>query len=251
MYLADPPEAVQLAAVRSDPRNIRHIENPTEKVQLSVLHADRTAATLISSPAEEVKKQAASLYGLELGKDAGKKTKEARTHGSSAAPAKRTAAKKAGEAAGKKPSAGQVKEAVEKLDREIQEINREYYEAGLEAQYSGSGVERARELEEAGERRERKLAGACEKFNSSAVPDKKGCDMGNIIRELRAKGVAVESMKAEQWNTLMQGKAVKPPTVTGMAGKGSALMLSKTPAGYTLKAVNSINSISRQAGADM
>lgn len=107
-------------------------------------------------------------YELQLGKDAGKKTREARTRGSSAAPVKRTAARKTGEAAGKKPSAGQVKEAVEKLDREIQEINREYHEAGLEAQYSDSGVERARELEEAGERRERKLAGACE--NSTHPP---------------------------------------------------------------------------------
>ncbi len=49
-----------------------------------------------SAPAEEVKRQAASLYGLELGKDAGKKTREARTRGSSAAPVKRTAARKTG-----------------------------------------------------------------------------------------------------------------------------------------------------------
>jgi hypothetical protein len=52
----------------------------------------------------------------------------------------------------------------------------------------------------------------------------------------------------------MKGKAVQPPLVSGTsgaAGKGSALMLARTPAGYALKAAGTINQASRQANAEM
>ena len=48
--------------------------------------------------------------------------------------------------------------------------------------------------------------------------------------------------------------AVQPPLVSGAsgaAGKGSALMLARTPAGYALKAAGTINQASRQANAEM
>ena len=221
-YVSAPSEAVQLAAVRNDPMNIRYIENPTEKVQSVVLNADRDAAPL-----------AAAARTSETSGDSGKK---------------------AAEGVAKKPSAKQVREAVEKLDSEIREINREYFQATYEAQYSDNAAERESEVSAAGKNREKKLVKAYEKFNSAAVPERKECNVGKIVKELRKERVAVENMKAGEWHSLMKGKAVQPPLVSGAsgaAGKGSALMLARTPAGYALKAAGTINQASRQANAEM
>ena len=93
-----------------------------------------------------------------------------------------------------------------------------------------------------------------DRFNSAAVPERKECNVGKIVKELRKERVAVENMKAGEWHSLMKGKAVQPPLVSGAsgaAGKGSALMLARTPAGYALKAAGTINQASRQANAEM
>lgn len=248
-YVSAPSEAVQLAAVRNDPMNIRYIENPTEKVQSVVLNADRDAAPFISSPTEEIKRLAMEMYGLRLENAAGKEAAAARTSETSG-----NSGKKATEGVAKKPSAKQVKEAVEKLDSEIREINREYFQATYEAQYSDNAAERESEISAAGKNREKKLVKAYEKFNSAAVPERKECNVGKIVKELRKERVAVENMKAREWHSLMKGKAVQPPLVSGAsgaAGKGSALMLARTPAGYALKAAGTINQASRQANAEM
>ena len=248
-YVSAPSEAVQLAAVRNDPMNIRYIENPTEKVQSVVLNADRDAAPFISSPTEEIKRLAMEMYGLRLENAAGKQTAAARTSETSG-----SSGKKAAEGVAKKPSAKQIREAVEKLDSEIREINREYFQATYEAQYSDNAAERESEVSAAGKNREKKLVKAYEKFNSAAVPERKECNVGKIVKELRKERVAVENMKAGEWHSLMKGKAVQPPLVSGAsgaAGKGSALMLARTPAGYALKAAGTINQASRQANAEM
>lgn len=248
-YVSAPSETVQLAAVRNDPMNIRYIENPTEKVQSVVLNADRDAAPFISSPTEEIKRLAMEMYGLRLENAAGKQTAAARTSETSG-----SSGKKAAEGVAKKPSAKQVREAVEKLDSEIREINREYFQATYEAQYSDNAAERESEISAAGKNREKKLVKAYEKFNSAAVPERKECNVGKIVKELRKERVAVENMKAGEWHSLMKGKAVQPPLVSGTsgaAGKGSALMLARTPAGYALKAAGTINQASRQANAEM
>ena len=248
-YVSAPSETVQLAAVRNDPMNIRYIENPTEKVQSVVLNADRDAAPFISSPTEEIKRLAMEMYGLRLENAAGKQTAAARTSETSG-----SSGKKAAEGVAKKPSAKQVREAVEKLDSEIREINREYFQATYEAQYSDNAAERESEVSAAGKNREKKLVKAYEKFNSAAVPERKECNVGKIVKELRKERVAVENMKAGEWHSLMKGKAVQPPLVSGTsgaAGKGSALMLARTPAGYALKAAGTINQASRQANAEM
>ena len=115
-------------------------------------------------------------------------------------------------------------------------------------------AERESEVSAAGKNREKKLVKAYEKFNSAAVPERKECNVGKIVKELRKERVAVENMKAGEWHSLMKGKAVQPPLVSGAsgaAGKGSALMLARTPAGYALKAAGTINQASRQANAEM
>ena len=94
-------------------------ETATEKVQSVVLNADRDAAPFISSPTEEIKRLAMEMYGLRLENAAGKQTAAARTSETSG-----SSGKKAAEGVAKKPSAKQVREAVEKLDSEIREINR-------------------------------------------------------------------------------------------------------------------------------
>ena len=167
-YVSAPSETVQLAAVRNDPMNIRYIENPTEKVQSVVLNADRDAAPFISSPTEEIKRLAMEMYGLRLENAAGKQTAAARTSETSG-----SSGKKAAEGVAKKPSAKQIREAVEKLDSEIREINREYFQATYEAQYSDNAAERESEVSAAGKNREKKLVKAYEKFNSAAVPERK------------------------------------------------------------------------------
>ncbi|MCS2309817.1 hypothetical protein NXW05_02805 [Phocaeicola vulgatus] len=172
-YVSAPSEAVQLAAVRNDPMNIRYIENPTEKVQSVVLHADRDAAPFISSPTEEIKRLAMEMYGLRLENAAGKEAALARTSETFG-----DSGKKAAEGVAKKPSAKQVKEAVEKLDSEIREINREYFQATYEAQYSDNAAERESEISAAGKNREKKLVKAYEKFNSADRSGKEGMQCG-------------------------------------------------------------------------
>lgn len=274
--IREPTEKVQLAAVQKNPECIRHIAEPTEKVQHMavqrnpdifrqirqpeesvrlaavqsvVLNADRDAAPFISSPTEEIKRLAMEMYGLRLENAAGKEVAAARTSETSG-----NSGKKAAEGVAKKPSAKQVREAVEKLDSEIREINREYFQATYEAQYSDNAAERESEVSAAGKNREKKLVKAYEKFNSAAVPERKECNVGKIVKELRKERVAVENMKAGEWHSLMKGKAVQPPLVSGAsgaAGKGSALMLARTPAGYALKAAGAINQAGRQANAEM
>ena len=132
----------------------------------------------------------------------------------------------------RKPSARQVKTAITKLDKELREI---------------------RELPQ-GKDREQRLIKAFEEFNSSAVPEKKGCNVESILKDLRGKGVKVEAMKAEEWHSLMNGKAIHPSLISGAskpAAKGASFMLTKTPVGYAVKAVNTVNSLTRQASADM
>ena len=213
------------------------------------MNEDRDAAQFISSTTEEIKRLAMEMYGLRLENAAGKEAAAARTSETSG-----NSGKKAAEGVAKKPSAKQVREAVEKLDSEIREINREYFQATYEAQYSDNAAERESEVSAAGKNREKKLVKAYEKFNSAAVPERKECNVGKIVKELRKERVAVENMKAEEWHSLMKGKAVQPPLVSGTsgaAGKGSALMLARTPAGYALKAAGAINQASRQANAEM
>lgn len=205
-YVSAPSEAVQLAAVRNDPMNIRYIENPTEKVQSVVLNADRDAAPFISSPTEEIKRLAMEMYGLRLENAAGKEAAAARASETSG-----DSGKKAAEDVAKKPSAKQVREAVEKLDSEIREINREYFQATYEAQYSDNAAERESEVSAAGKNREKKLVKAYEKFNSAAVPERKECNVGKIVKELRKERVAVENMKAGEWHSLMKGRPYSRP----------------------------------------
>ncbi|MCE9198597.1 hypothetical protein K0G68_24180, partial [Phocaeicola dorei] len=95
---------------------------------------------------------------LRLENAAGKQTAAARTSETSGA-----SGKKALEGVAKKPSAKQVREAVEKLDSEIREINREYFQATYEAQYSDNPAERESEVSAAGKNREKKLVKAYEK----------------------------------------------------------------------------------------
>lgn len=158
-YVSAPSEAVQLAAVRNDPMNIRYIENPTEKVQSVVLNADRDAAPFISSPTEERLKDWRWNVRPQTGK--------CRRQGGGKGPDIRNLRdpeRKAAEDVAKKPSAKQVREAVEKLDSEIREINREYFCATYEVQYSDNAAERESEVS-AAEKQEKKLVKAYEKFN--------------------------------------------------------------------------------------
>lgn len=204
-YVPAPSETVQLAAVRNDPMNIRYIENPTEKVQSVVLNADRDAAPFISSPTEEIKRLAMEMYGLRLENAAGKQTAAARTSETSGA-----SGKKALEGVAKKPSAKQVREAVEKLDSEIREINREYFQATYEAQYSDNPAERESEVSAAGKNREKKLVKAYEK--STRQPFRKGRNAmwGRLSRTAQGKGGRGKH-ESREWHSLMKGKAVHPP----------------------------------------
>lgn len=182
-YVSAPSEAVQLAAVRNDPMNIRYIENPTEKVQSVVLNADRDAAPFISSPTEEIKRLAMEMYGLRLENAAGKEAAAARTSETSG-----DSGKKAAEDVAKKPSAKQVREAVEKLDSEIREINREYFQATYEAQYSDNAAERESEVSAAGKTGRRSLSKLMK--NSTRQPFRKGRNAmwGRLSRNYARKG---------------------------------------------------------------
>ena len=173
------------------------------------------------------------MYGLKLEKPADREAEPSSEAPESSA-TRRAPRKKTEQStqSTRKPSARQVKTAITKLDKEIREI---------------------RELPQ-GKDREQRLIKAFEEFNSSAVPEKKGCNVESILKDLRGKGVKVEAMKAEEWHSLMNGKAIQPSLISGAskpAAKGASFMLTKTPVGYAVKAVNTVNSLTRQASADM
>ena len=152
-------------------------------MQSVVLNADRDAAPFISSPTEEIKRLAMEMYGLRLENAAGKQTAAARTSETSG-----SSGKKAAEGVAKKPSAKQVREAVEKLDSEIREINREYFQATYEAQYSDNAAERESEISAAGKNREKKLVKAYEKFNSAAFRKGRNAMWGRLSKNYVRKG---------------------------------------------------------------
>lgn len=153
-----------------------------------------------------------------------------------------------------KPSAKTVKAATEKLDGEIKDINMEYDKAVREIRQKEDAGSRQSALRSAGANRDRQLAKAVGQFSESSTSGKKGYDMENIIKDLRKEGVKVENMQATEWNALLKGKSISSSagsTTRKAATKSRALMLSKTPVGYTLKAIGTTNRMSRQASADM
>lgn len=248
-YLSAPSETVQFVAVRSNPQNIRYIENPSETAQLSVLHADRNAALLIKHPSDKVKKQAEEVYGFKL--ESAAKTKQGTLEEKGKATETIVSGKKRTQTAQKNTT---VKTAAEKLDEEIKKINNEYEKTVHEIWQKRDVAFRDPELRHAEETMNKQLTKAFEQFNSTSTSGKKGCNVESIIRDLRKEGVKVESMQAAEWHALMRGKSISPTigsSVGKAAAKKSALMLSKTPVGYTLKAIGAINRMSRQASADM
>jgi len=88
----------------------------------------------------------------------------------------------------KKPSAKQVKEAVEKLDSEIREINREYFQATYEAQYSDNAAERESESRLPGKTGRKSLSKLMK--NSTRQPFRKGRNAmwGRLSRNYVRKG---------------------------------------------------------------
>ena len=259
-YVSAPSEIMQFAAVRENPGNVRFIEEPAEKVQLFVLHTDRKAAQLIRHPSEEVKRQAEEMYGVKLEGVAEIKNETETEAGTATSKDKDNADANENASAGKKsretqkPSAKTVKAATEKLDGEIKDINMEYDKAVREIRQKEDAGSRQSALRSAGANRDRQLAKAVGQFSESSTSGKKGYDMENIIKDLRKEGVKVENMQATEWNALLKGKSISSSagsTTRKAATKSRALMLSKTPVGYTLKAIGTTNRMSRQASADM
>ena len=241
---------------------LRVVEEPAEKVQLFVLHTDKKAAQLIRHPSEEVKRQAEEMYGVKLeGVAEIKNETETETEaGTATSKDKDNADANENASAGKKsretqkPSAKTVKAATEKLDGEIKDINMEYDKAVREIRQKEDAGSRQSALRSAGANRDRQLAKAVGQFSESSTSGKKGYDMENIIKDLRKEGVKVENMQATEWNALLKGKSISSSagsTTRKAATKSRALMLSKTPVGYTLKAIGTTNRMSRQASADM
>ena len=130
----------------------------------------------------------------------------------------------------------------------------EYDKAVREIRQKEDAGSRQSALRSAGANRDRQLAKAVGQFSESSTSGKKGYDMENIIKDLRKEGVKVENMQATEWNALLKGKSISSSagsTTQKAATKSRALMLSKTPVGYTLKAIGTTNRMSRQASADM
>ena len=228
--------------------NIRYIENPTEKVQSVVLNADRDAAPFISSPTEEIKRLAMEMYGLRLENAAGKRAAAARTSETSELR--------------KESGGGRGKETLGKADqrgggetgqRDQGEINREYFQANLRGAVLGQRRGTGKRDLGCREKQEKKLVKAYEKFNSAAVPERKECNVGKIVKELRKERVAVENMKAGEWHSLMKGRPYSRPCFRRIrtAGKGKRTDACQNTAGYALKAAGTINQASRQANAEM
>ena len=259
-YVSAPSEIMQFAAVRENPGNVRFIEEPTEKVQLFVLHTDRKAAQLIRHPSEEVKRQAEEMYGVKLEGAAEVKNETeteagtAKSKGKDNAAANENASAQMKSRETQRPSAKSVKAATEKLDGEIKDINMEYDKTVREIRQKEDAGSRQSALRSAGANRDRQLAKAVGQFSESSTSGKKGYDIENIIKDLRKEGVKVENMQATEWNALLKGKSISSSagsTTRKAATKSRALMLSKTPVGYTLKAIGTTNRMSRQASADM
>ena len=152
-----------------------------EKVQLSVLHADREAAALISSPSEAVRKQAEEMYGLKLEKPADREA-EPSSEATESSATRRAPRKKTEQStqSTRKPSARQVKTAIEKLDKDLREIQ---------------------EIPQV-KNRDKKLIKALEEFNSSAVPEKKGCDVESILKDC-----LLYTSFVEQTQSYLQGQS--------------------------------------------
>lgn len=232
-FLAHPTEKVQLLAVEKTPECISLIRQPTEKVQLVAVMKDVRNIERISNPTEKVKK----LAGLE--KDIRQDTAVPETQ---EAPSK----SKSGNAR-KPPMNKAAKEAAVTLENEMRSIGSTNSRLRQEASYADNADTERKEVAAANRQMDKELTAAFKKFNDSAVLEKAGCDVGKVIRDLRRSGVCVEEMKPTEWYSLMKGK-----TLMAGSGKGkTSLMLAKTPAGYVLKAVNMVNSMSRQASADM
>lgn len=232
-FLADPTEKVQLLAVEKNPECISLIRQPTEKVQLVAVLKDVRNIERINNPTEKVRK----LAGLE--KDIRQDT---------AVPEVQEAPPKSKSGNVRKPPMNKAaKEAAETLENEMKSIGSTNFRLRQEASYADNADTGRKEVAAANRQMDKELADAFKKFNASVVPEKAGCDVGKIIRDLRKSGVCVEEMKPADWYSLMKGK-----TLMAGSGKGkTSLILTKTPAGYALKAVNMVNSMSRQASADM
>lgn len=232
-FLAHPTEKVQLLAVEKNPECISLIRQPTEKVQLVAVMKDVRNIERISNPTEKVKK----LAGLE--KDIRQDT---------AVPETQEAPSKSKSGNSRKPPMNKAaKEAAVTLENEMRSIGSTNSRLRQEASYADNADTERKEVAAANRQMDKELTAAFMKFNDSAVPEKAGCDVGKVIQDLRRSGVCVEEMKPTEWYSLMKGK-----TLMAGSGKGkTSLMLAKTPAGYVLKAVNMVNSMSRQASADM
>lgn len=232
-FIDSPTERVQSSVVRSNPGYISFLAHPTEKVQLVAVMKDVRNIERISNPTEKVKK----LAGLE--KDIRQDT---------AVPETQEAPSKSKSGNSRKPPMNKAaKEAAVTLENEMRSIGSTNSRLRQEASYADNADTERKEVAAANRQMDKELTAAFKKFNDSAVPEKAGCDVGKVIRDLRRSGVCVEEMKPTEWYSLMKGK-----TLMAGSGKGkTSLMLAKTPAGYVLKAVNMVNSMSRQASADM
>jgi hypothetical protein len=66
VYIKNPSEAVQLAAVQKNGKIIEHIQNPSEAVQLAAVQEDGFAISYIQNPSEEVQLAAVQHYSLAI-----------------------------------------------------------------------------------------------------------------------------------------------------------------------------------------
>lgn len=183
-FLAHPTEKVQLLAVEKTPECISLIRQPTEKVQLVAVMKDVRNIERISNPTEKVKK----LAGLE--KDIRQDTAVPETQ---EAPSK----SKSGNAR-KPPMNKATKEAAVTLENEMRSIGSTNSRLRQEASYADNADTERKEVAAANRQMDKELTAAFKKFNDSAVPEKAGCDVGKVIRDLRRSGVCVEENEADR-----------------------------------------------------
>ena len=67
-----------------------------------------------------------------------------------------------------------------------------------------------------------------------------------VLAAVKASGIDPGKVTKEQWTSLLKGRR----TALG-SGTGKLFMLAKAPVGYALKAVNTVNSLTRSAGMEM
>ena len=67
-----------------------------------------------------------------------------------------------------------------------------------------------------------------------------------VLAAVKASGIAPGKVTKEQWTSLLKGRR----TALG-SDTGKLFMLAKAPVGYALKAVNTVNSLTRSAGMEM